>query len=183
MTPAEAHQRIGAYLEQFDLAEHKTKKVKELSKGMQQKAQVIATILHKPDLVIVDEPFAALDPVNTQLIKDVLREMRRDGAAILMSTHQMHQVEELCDRIVLIDHGRNVLDGTVTDVQRRFAGHAVLVRAGLIPMLGAGRPIAGPVMVQAAGTLSPGAAALFSMSARGNRPRVPQATRGRRFPS
>ncbi len=126
---AEARQRLAHWLERFDLAAHKSKKMKELSKGMQQKAQVIATLLHRPDLVIVDEPFAALDPVNTQLIKDVLREMRKEGAAILMSTHQMHLVEELCDRIVLIDHGRNVLDGRVTDVQRRFAGHAVLVRA------------------------------------------------------
>jgi len=127
---AEARRRLAQWLERFDLAAHKSKKIKELSKGMQQKAQVIATLLHRPDLVIVDEPFAALDPVNTQLIKDVLHEMRSDGSAILMSTHQMHLVEELCDRIVLIDHGRNVLDGSVADVQRRYAGHAVLVRAG-----------------------------------------------------
>ena len=126
---AEARRRLSQWLERFDLAAHKSKKVKELSKGMQQKAQVIATLLHRPDLVIVDEPFAALDPVNTQLIKDVLKEMRQNGAAILMSTHQMHLVEELCDRIVLIDHGRNVLEGTVADIQHRFAGHAVLVRA------------------------------------------------------
>jgi ABC-2 type transport system ATP-binding protein len=126
---ADARQRLGPYLERFDLAAHRAKKVKELSRGMQQKAQVIATILHQPDLVIVDEPFAGLDPVNTQLVKDVLQEMSQQGAAILMSTHQMHLVEELCDRIVLIDHGRNVLDGTVEDIQRQFAGHAVLVRA------------------------------------------------------
>jgi ABC-2 type transport system ATP-binding protein len=126
---AEARKRLGPYLERFDLAAHRTKKVKELSKGMQQKAQVIATIIHQPDLVIVDEPFASLDPVNTQLVKDVLQEMRQQGAAILMSTHQMHLVEELCDRIVLIDHGRNVLDGTVGDIQRQFAGNALLVRA------------------------------------------------------
>jgi ABC-2 type transport system ATP-binding protein len=125
----EARQRVRAWLERFDLAAHKSKKVKELSKGMQQKAQMIATIIHRPDMIIVDEPFASLDPVNTQLVKDVLGEMRQGGAAILMSTHQMHLVEEMCDRIVLIDHGRNVLEGTVEAVQRRFAGNAILVRA------------------------------------------------------
>ena len=126
---AEARRRLAGLLERFDLAAHRAKKVKELSKGMQQKAQVIATIVHRPDLVIVDEPFAALDPVNTQLVKEVLSELRQDGSAILMSTHQMHLVEELCDRIVLIDLGQNVLDGTVADIRRRFAGNAVLVRA------------------------------------------------------
>jgi ABC-2 type transport system ATP-binding protein len=129
MSAAEARKQLAGYLERFDLAAHKTKKVKELSKGMQQKAQVIATIIHHPDLIIIDEPFAALDPVNTQLVKDVLKELRQQDAAILMSTHQMHLVEEMCDRIVLIDHGRNVLDGKVQDIQRQFAGHAVLVRA------------------------------------------------------
>jgi ABC-2 type transport system ATP-binding protein len=129
VSAGEARKRLGGYLERFDLAAHKGKKVKELSKGMQQKAQMIATIIHHPDLVIVDEPFASLDPVNTQLVKDVMKEMRDRGVAILMSTHQMHLVEEMCDRIVLIDHGRNVLDGKVGDIQRQFAGNAVLARA------------------------------------------------------
>jgi len=124
----EARRRLSTWLERFDLAAHRTKKIKELSKGMQQKAQVIATLVHRPDVIIIDEPFAALDPVNTQLVKDVLMEVRKEGAAILMSTHQMHQVEELCDRIVLIDHGRNVLLGGLDDIRREFAGHAVLVR-------------------------------------------------------
>jgi ABC-2 type transport system ATP-binding protein len=126
---AEARQRLGDYLERFDLAAHKGKKVKELSKGMQQKAQIINTVLHRPELIIIDEPFTALDPVNTQLVKDLMRELRKDGAAILMSTHQMHQVEELCDRIVLIDDGRNVLYGELDEIRRRYSGHAVLVRA------------------------------------------------------
>ncbi len=129
LSTAEARSRLEPYLERFDLAKHKNKKVKELSKGMQQKAQIINTILHKPELVIIDEPFAALDPLNTQLVKDVIRELRDQGTAILMSTHQMHQVEELCDRIVLIDEGRDVLYGPLDDIRRRFSGHAVLVRA------------------------------------------------------
>lgn len=129
LSTAEAQSRLTPYLERFDLTKHKNKKVKELSKGMQQKAQIINTILHKPELVIIDEPFAALDPLNTQLVKDVIRELRDQGTAILMSTHQMHQVEELCDRIVLIDEGRDVLYGPLDYIRRRFSGHAVLVRA------------------------------------------------------
>jgi len=79
-------------------------------------------------LVIIDEPFAALDPVNTQLVKGLMRELRAQGTTILMSTHQMHQVEELCDRILLIDEGRNVLYGELDQIRRDYSGHAVLVR-------------------------------------------------------
>ena len=127
---AQARARLREHLERFDLAQHKTKKVKELSKGMQQKAQLINTILHRPELVIIDEPFAALDPINTQLVKDLMRELCEQGTTILMSTHQMHQVEELCDRILLIDEGRNVLYGKLDQIRRDYSGHAVLVRVG-----------------------------------------------------
>ena len=133
---SEARKRLGGLLERFDLAAHKSKKVKELSKGMQQKAQIINSIIHRPELVVIDEPFAALDPINTQLVKDLMRELRQQGATILMSTHQMHQVEELCDRILLIDDGKDVLYGKLDDIRRRFSGHAVLVRAaGELPTI------------------------------------------------
>ena len=125
---AEARPRVGVYLERFDLAQHKHKKVKELSRGMQQKSQIINTVLHRPELLIVDEPFSGLDPVNTKLVKDLMDELRRDGTTIIMSTHMMHQVEELCDRIVLINRGRNVLYGPLNQIRRAYAGHAVLVR-------------------------------------------------------
>ena len=128
LTKGEARRRLDELLVRFDLAAHKAKKVKELSKGMQQKAQIIITILHRPELIIIDEPFAALDPVNTQLVKDVMGELRDQGTTIIMCTHQMHQVEELCDRILLIDHGRNVLYGRLNDIRRRYTGNAVLVR-------------------------------------------------------
>ncbi len=132
----EARQRLGEYLERFDLTGHRNKKVKELSKGMQQKAQLINTVLHQPELIIVDEPFAALDPVNVQLVKDILREVRGRGATIIMSTHQMQQVEELCDRLVLINNGRDVLYGNLNEIRRQFSGHAVLVRAaGNLPRI------------------------------------------------
>jgi len=127
--PETAKRQVGDYLDRFDLAAHKNKKVKELSKGMQQKAQIIATLLHQPELVIVDEPFSGLDPVNTQMIKDLLRDLNRQGVTIIMSTHQMHQVEELCERILLIDQGRAVLYGELDGIRRQFMGHAVLVRA------------------------------------------------------
>jgi ABC-2 type transport system ATP-binding protein len=130
----EARQRVLGYLERFDLAQHRHKKVKELSRGMQQKSQIINTVMHEPELLIVDEPFSGLDPVNTRLVKDLMDEMRQKGTTIIMSTHMMHQVEELCDRIVLINHGRNVLYGPLNQIRRAYAGHAVLVRVdGPIP--------------------------------------------------
>jgi len=128
LTTSEANDRISDYLERFDLESSRHKKVKELSKGMQQKAQLITTLLHKPELLIIDEPFSGLDPINTQMVKDLLREQRDKGVTILMSTHQMHQVEELCDRIVLIDHGRTLLYGRLDEIRGQFSGHAVIVR-------------------------------------------------------
>ncbi|MCL7452603.1 MAG: ATP-binding cassette domain-containing protein [Anaerolineae bacterium] len=127
MEEAEARARLGDWLERFDLAEHRTKKVQELSKGMQQKAQIIATLVHDPDLVVIDEPFSGLDPVTTRLVKEIFEEQRQAGKSILMSTHQMYQVEALCDRIVLIDEGRTVLYGPVAEIKRNFAGNAVVV--------------------------------------------------------
>jgi len=132
----QARQRLGEYLERFDLAEHKHKKVKELSKGMQQKAQIISAILHQPELLVIDEPFSGLDPLNVQLVKELILELSRQGVTLLMSTHQMPLVEELCDRILLINNGRDVLSGSLAEIQHRFSGHAVLVRLqGELPSL------------------------------------------------
>jgi ABC-2 type transport system ATP-binding protein len=124
----EAKIRLDSYLERFDLAAHRRKKIKELSKGMQQKAQLIATLVHRPDLVIIDEPFSGLDPINTQMIKDLLVDEKKNGVTIVMSTHQMQQVEELCDRLVLINRGEVVLYGSLEDIRHQFAADAVLVR-------------------------------------------------------
>jgi len=104
------------------------KKVKNLSKGMQQKAQIIGAILHDPKLIVVDEPFSGLDPVNTEAVKEVMCELRDRGATILMSTHQMRQVEELCDRILLIDHGRSLLYGNLDEVRKSYSGNEVLLK-------------------------------------------------------
>ncbi len=126
---AEARTRIETQLAQFDLAGYRRKKVKELSKGMQQKAQLISTLVHKPDLIIVDEPFSALDPINTQMVKDILIAEKARGATIMMSTHQMQQVEELCDRLVLIDKGNVVLYGKLLEIRKKYAGKDLLVRS------------------------------------------------------
>ncbi len=129
MSRSEAGQRIDQYLQRFDLAGSRRKKIKELSKGMQQKAQLIVTLVHCPELVIIDEPFSALDPVNTQMVKDLLREERDRGATIVMCTHQMHQVEALCDRLVLINHGQVMLYGRLEEIRRRYAGQDVQLRS------------------------------------------------------
>ncbi len=123
----EARQRAQAYLERFDLAEHSQKKVNELSRGMQQKAQFIVALLHDPDLLIVDEPFAGLDPVNVRLIKEVLREQAAAGKTIILSAHEMYLVQELARRMVMINHGRVVLYGPIAEVRRKFAANAVIV--------------------------------------------------------
>jgi ABC-2 type transport system ATP-binding protein len=125
----EAKTRVSNYLERFELAQSKKKKLKELSKGMQQKAQLITALVHNPKIVIIDEPFSALDPVNTQMVKDLLLEERKKGTSIVMCTHQMHQVEELADRIVLIDKGKAMLYGPLANIRRQFASEAVLVRS------------------------------------------------------
>ena len=127
MEEKQAKSTLQDYLKQFDLLDHREKKVKELSKGMQQKAQLITTLVHDPELVIIDEPFTSLDPVNTEMVKDMLEMKRDEGKAIIMSTHQMNQVEELCDRILLIDHGQRVLYGPLAEIRRQFARNAVEV--------------------------------------------------------
>lgn len=132
----EIHRQLDDYLERFDLAQYRRKKVKDLSKGMQQKAQIISTIIHKPELLIIDEPFSGLDPINTQMVKDLLRDLHRQGTTVIMSTHQMHQVEELCDRILLVNQGKSVLYGGLDDIRRQFSGHALNVRlTGSMPAL------------------------------------------------
>ncbi len=128
MTKEEIDQKLPVWLERFDLTEHQKKKTKELSKGMQQKAQLIAALIHEPEIIIIDEPFSALDPVNTQLVKDLLIELRDQGKTIIMCTHQMNQVEKLCDRLVLIDHGIVLLEGSLKEVQEQFSTNQVLIQ-------------------------------------------------------
>lgn len=127
LSAPEARQRSLELLEKLELAEYAKRKVSELSKGMQQKIQFAVTVLHQPDLIIVDEPFSGLDPVNTLTIKELLAEHRERGGAIIMSTHQMHQVEEMADRLLMISRGQQKLYGPVDEVRRQYAMHAVVV--------------------------------------------------------
>jgi ABC-2 type transport system ATP-binding protein len=128
LTEKTARTRLTSWLKRLDLYEHRSKKIQELSKGMQQKAQVIATLLHEPDLIVIDEPFAGLDPLNTRLVEEIIREQQAAGRTLIMSTHQMYQVEALCSRIALINKGRTVLYGQVDQIKRNFAGNAIAVK-------------------------------------------------------
>jgi ABC-2 type transport system ATP-binding protein len=124
----EARNRGGAWLERMQLADRAMRPVEELSKGMQQKVQFIATILHEPDLLILDEPFSGLDPVNATVLKDIILEYHRRGHTIIFSTHQMDTVEKLCDHICLINKGRVLLEGTLGSVKNRYGKNGVTLR-------------------------------------------------------
>jgi ABC-2 type transport system ATP-binding protein len=117
---AQAKQHIVDWMTRFKIEDWWSKRVNELSKGMQQKIQFIATVMHRPKLLILDEPFSGLDPVNTNLIKDEIHNFQQEGVSIIFSTHRMEQVEEICERIVLINHGQKVLEGQVADVKQKF---------------------------------------------------------------
>jgi ABC-2 type transport system ATP-binding protein len=123
----EARKRAKAWFERLELGAWMDKKVEELSKGMQQKVQFIAGILHDPEFVILDEPFSGLDPANADVLKDILLELRKSGKTVLFSTHRMDQVEKLCDSICLIDHGRAVLQGELRAVKARFGRNHVQI--------------------------------------------------------
>jgi len=125
--PSKSKSRIQSWLERFELDEWKDKKVEELSRGMQQKIQFISTVLHEPELIILDEPFTGLDPVNTELIKNVMVEQKNRGAAIIFSTHLMDQVEKLCDSICLIDQGKAVLKGEIKQIKKNFQRSSILI--------------------------------------------------------
>jgi ABC-2 type transport system ATP-binding protein len=115
---AEARQRLPGWLERVGLSDWRKRKVNELSKGMQQKAQLVATLLHDPEILILDEPMSGLDPVATNLVRDLLLELSRQGKTLVLSSHQMETVERLCDAIALINRGEKLLDGAVGDVKR-----------------------------------------------------------------
>ena len=120
LSRADATGRIKQWLSRFDIKEWANRNVEDLSKGMQQKVQFIATVLHQPSLIILDEPFSGFDPINANLIKDEILDLRKQGATIIFSTHRMESVEELCDSIALINKARKVLDGPVTQIKNQF---------------------------------------------------------------
>ena len=127
LTESEARKRSGEWLERLELSAWAGKKVNELSKGMQQKIQFIAAVQHRPPVLILDEPFTGLDPVNAALIKDIMLELRDNGSTIILSTHRMEQVEMMCDSICLIDHGRKVLDGDLRAIKKSYGKNTVRI--------------------------------------------------------
>lgn len=120
LSKSEALEKIKYWFKKFEMESWWNKKVEDLSKGMSQKLQFVTTVLHEPKLIILDEPFSGLDPVNANLIKDEIYGLAQRGSTIIFSTHRMEQVEEICDHIILMNLGKKILDGTVTDVKQQF---------------------------------------------------------------
>jgi ABC-2 type transport system ATP-binding protein len=127
MDKSSAKEKADVLLRRTGMFESRKKKIKEMSKGMGQVIQFIVTIIHDPKLIIMDEPFSGLDPVNTELMKNIVADLRDDGKAIILSTHQMNQVEEICDRVLMVNDGREVLYGDIEEVKARFRKHSVQV--------------------------------------------------------
>ena len=123
----EAERRADQWLKRLELSEWKNKTPVEMSKGMQQKVQLIATILHEPDFLILDEPFSGLDPVSTDTLKEVIFELKKQGKTVIFSTHQMEQVEQMCDDICLINRSKKVLGGSLREVKRSFGRNTMIL--------------------------------------------------------
>jgi ABC-2 type transport system ATP-binding protein len=155
LKPGEAKKRSMAWLENFDLGEWATHKVEDLSKGMQQKVQFIGTILHRPQLLILDEPFSGLDPINSRALKDLLMAMSKEGVTIVLSTHVLPQVDELCTHICLINRARAILNGRLADIRTDYGGNVWRVAGALdenalstLPAVTAVRPLGDEMLVE-----------------------------------
>lgn len=124
-------EKIDYWLQRLDLGGYKNKKVETLSKGMRQKLQFIATILHQPGLIILDEPFGGLDPVNADMMKDIILELQKQGTTIIFSTHDMSMAERMCDYIFMIYKGKKVLDGTLENIQNQYGNDTIRIQSDL----------------------------------------------------
>jgi len=133
LTHAEATQKVKEWFVKFEMQSWWNKKVEDLSKGMSQKLQFVTTVLHEPKLIILDEPFSGLDPVNANLIKDEIFKLAKNGSTIIFSTHRMEQVEEICDHIVLVNKGKKILDGTVNNIKQDFKKNIYQLGASTLP--------------------------------------------------
>ncbi len=135
LSKAEAMKKIKFWFERLEIQSWWNKKVEDLSKGMSQKLQFIITVLHEPKLIILDEPFSGLDPVNANLIKDEIYGLAQRGSTIIFSTHRMEQVEEICDHIVLVNLGKKILDGSVVDVKQQFKKNTFRIQLDGVPVI------------------------------------------------
>ena len=129
LSKADANTKIKAWFERLEMESWWNKKVEDLSKGMSQKLQFVTTVLHNPKLIILDEPFSGLDPVNANLIKDEIFNLAKNGTTVIFSTHRMEQVEEICDHIVLVNKGQKILDGTLVNIKNDFKENIYSIRA------------------------------------------------------
>jgi ABC-2 type transport system ATP-binding protein len=157
LAAAEARKRATAWLEQFELGDWADHKVEDLSKGMQQKVQFIGTILHRPRLLILDEPFSGLDPINARQLKDLLLAMAQEGVTVVLSTHVLPQVDELCDHICLINRARPILVGPLSEIRERYGGNAWTVKSaaseaelGRLPNVASVSPLKDRLLVELA---------------------------------
>ena len=121
VTGKEVNKRALEYLERFDLLDRKTSKIEDLSKGNQQKVQFISTILHDPEFIILDEPFSGLDPINTNLLREIIVEQKNKGKVIILSTHLMDFAEKMCDHVAMIDHGKIIINGSLAQLKQKYA--------------------------------------------------------------
>lgn len=133
LSASDANREVKEWFVRFEMQSWWNKKIEDLSKGMAQKLQFVITVLHKPELIILDEPFSGLDPVNANLIKDEIFRLASSGSSIIFSTHRMEQVEEICNQIVLLNKGRKILDGTVAAVKQEFKENLFRISASPIP--------------------------------------------------
>jgi ABC-2 type transport system ATP-binding protein len=129
----QANVKVKEWFEKFEMQSWWNKKVEDLSKGMSQKLQFVTTVLHEPKLIILDEPFSGLDPVNANLIKEEIFKLAKNGSTIIFSTHRMEQVEEICDHIILVNKGKKILDGTVAEVKQQFKENVYHLGANVFP--------------------------------------------------
>lgn len=138
----EAKENVYRWMERLDIKDWWSKKIDELSKGMSQKIQFISTVVHHPKLIILDEPFSGLDPVNSEVIKNEIMHLRDNGATIIFSTHRMEQVEEICEEIVLYNSGKVILKGAVKDIKQQFKHNLFLIKyEGVEPALNENFPV------------------------------------------
>ncbi len=135
LTRRDAYKKIKTWFNKFEMQTWWNKKIEDLSKGMSQKLQFVITVLHEPKLIILDEPFSGLDPVNSNLIKEEIYKLKESGCSIIFSTHRMEQAEEMCDHIMLVNKGRKILDGTVNEVKQKFKENLFHIGLDGIPAL------------------------------------------------
>jgi ABC-2 type transport system ATP-binding protein len=133
LSASEALSQVKDWFIRFEMQSWWNKKIEDLSKGMAQKLQFVTTVLHKPELIILDEPFSGLDPVNANLIKEEIFRLAENGASIVFSTHRMEQVEEICNQIILVNKGKKILDGTVQNVKQEFKENLFRITANPLP--------------------------------------------------